>query len=108
MPGTVVDMTDVRVSVRELLHSSREVLARVERGERVHLTRRGQVVAVITRPAPDELAMDQLVEAGEIPAGWRDRQVALRRTLDGLPARTAEAGPPASTEALLADRYDER
>lgn len=51
--------------------------------------------------------MDQLVEAGEIAAGWRDRQVALRHTLEALPARTAAVGPASSTEALSADRYDE-
>lgn len=108
MRGSLVDMDVVRVSVRELLHSSREVLARVERGERLQITRRGRVVAVISPPAPDEVAMDGLVEAGEIPPGWRDRQAALRRTLDRLPARTAPAGPPTGTEELVADRYDER
>jgi prevent-host-death family protein len=100
-------MDVVRVSVRELLHHSREVLARVEQGDRLQITRRGRVVAVLAPPAPDEVAMDQLVAAGEIDPDWRDRQAELRRTLDRLPARSAAPGSSAGTDALIANR-DER
>lgn len=100
-------MDSLQVTVRDLLRNSRAVLARVEQGERLQITRRGKVVAVITSPSPDEVAMDRLVADGEVQPGWRDRQAALRRTLDRLPARTAPAGPPVGTDALLADRYDE-
>lgn len=104
----MADMVAARVTLRELLHNSRQVLARVEAGERVELTRRGRVVAVLTAPDPAELAMDQLVQAGQLRPGWRDRQARLRQALLRSPVRTAAPGLPTSTAALLSDRYDER
>lgn len=101
-------MGTARVPIRELVHRSREVLQRVESGERVEITRRGRVVAVMTAPDPDEVAMDELVAANQVRPGWRERQARLRQTLNELPARTAPSGPAASTAALLTDRYDER
>ena len=88
-------MSIVRVTMRELLHNSRAVLAQVESGERVQITRRGRVVAVLSPPDASAAGMDDLVEAGHIAPGWRDRQDRLR---------TAPPGPASATEALLADR----
>ena len=101
-------MSVARVPIRELIHRSREVLQRVEAGERVEITRHGRVVAVMTAPDPDEVVMDELVATRQVRPGWRERQTRLRQTLKMLPARTALPGPPESTAALLADRYDER
>jgi len=102
------NMSVIRVTVRDLLHNSRTVLAQVQAGQRIELTRRGRVVAVLTAPEPAELAMDELVETGHLRPGWRDRQARLRQTLLGLPARTEPPGRATSTAALLADRYDEQ
>lgn len=104
----MTDMSAARVPIRELVHRSREVLERVAAGERVEITRRGRVVAVMTAPDPDEVAMDELVATSQVRPGWRERQARLRQTLKDLPARTAPPGPSTSTAALLADRYDER
>lgn len=101
-------MSTARVPIRDLVHRSREVLQRVESGERVEITRRGRVVAVLTAPDPDEVTMDELVATNQVRPGWRERQARLRQTLQELPARTASPGPSMSTAALLADRYDER
>lgn len=105
---SMVAMGAARVPIRELVHHSREVLQRVESGERVEITRRGRVVAVMTAPDPDEVTMDELVATNQVRPGWRERQARLRQTLNELPARAAPPGPPASTAALLTDRYDER
>ena len=60
------NMSVIRVTVRDLLHNSRTVLAQVQAGQRIELTRRGRVVAVLTAPEPAELAMDELVETGHL------------------------------------------
>lgn len=96
-----------QVPMRQLLHDVKSVIERVNRGERVQITRNGKVVLVATAPDPDEQALDELVAAGDISADWRDQQAGLRRLLSGLPGVTAPAGPPLATEALLADRYED-
>lgn len=82
------------------------MLGLVESGKRVEITRRGKVVAVIVPPDPDETAIEELVAAGHAPADWRDKQAALRRRLHTLPVRSMQAGPPAGSGAILADREE--
>lgn len=65
-----------QVPVRELNQHTAEVLARVEAGEQVRVTRNGVPIAVIHPIQPDPLAA--LVASGEVrPAtrGWRDLPV---------------------------------
>ncbi|MBP2474123.1 antitoxin (DNA-binding transcriptional repressor) of toxin-antitoxin stability system [Crossiella equi] len=96
----------VQVPVGTLLHDWPAVLGRVTGGERVQVTRNGKVVAVLTAPDADEVALDELVAAGEVAADWRERQTALRGLLRTLPARTAEPGEDTASAAVLADRED--
>lgn len=53
-----------RVPVRELNQHTADVLARVERGERVEITRNGTAVAIIEPVQPNPLAV--LIESGEL------------------------------------------
>lgn len=95
-----------RISVTRLIHESQAVLGLVESGRRVEITRHGRVVAVISPPDPDELALDELAAAGQVPADWRNRQASLRHVLRSLPVRDAPAGQPVGSAAIIADRED--
>lgn len=78
-------------SVRELQHGLAAVLARVERGDTVTVTRRGKVVARIVPPV-----------ASRGPVRWPDSMARMKRIFpDGVPA-----GPPPS--ALVRADRDER
>jgi antitoxin (DNA-binding transcriptional repressor) of toxin-antitoxin stability system len=93
-----------RIPVGQLIHDHKRVFGLVELGHRVEITNRGKVIAIITAPDPDEVALDELAAAGAVPADWRDRQAALRRTLATLPVRTAAPGPPIGSAGIIADR----
>jgi prevent-host-death family protein len=78
-------------SVRELQHGLAAVLARVERGDTVTVTRRGKVVACIVPPA-----------ASPSKVCWPDSMARMKRLFpDGTPLG------PAPSVLLRADR-DER
>jgi antitoxin (DNA-binding transcriptional repressor) of toxin-antitoxin stability system len=56
------------------------VIAEVEAGKRVEITRNGRLVAVLTAPDPDDAAWERLVSSGAVDpaadrlgglAGWR-------------------------------------
>ncbi|MCO1582285.1 MULTISPECIES: type II toxin-antitoxin system Phd/YefM family antitoxin [unclassified Crossiella] len=96
----------IQVPVGTLLHDWPSVLGRITEGERVQVTRNGKVVAVLTAPDPDEVALDELAASGQVAADWRDRQNTLRGLLRTLPARTARAGDDRGSAAVLADRED--
>jgi prevent-host-death family protein len=102
--GEVVDNAPQRVTVNKLIHEHRAVLDMVSRGERVEITRRGEVVAVIVPPDRSEILLDRLASEGKVPADWRQRQHRLRERLRQRPMALREPGPPIGSEALLADR----
>jgi prevent-host-death family protein len=84
-----------QVPIRELNQHTADVLARVEMGERVAITRNGRRVAIIEPAEPDPLA--GLIEAGQ-----------LRPAEGPLPVVSAtEAAAPGSVglDAVLAERY---
>lgn len=54
------------VSVREFSYNPSAIFARVERGERVEVTRRGTVIAVLVPPPRARSRYDELVAAGTI------------------------------------------
>lgn len=89
------------VGLRELRHRTREVLARVERGEAIDVTDYGRLVARIV-PVADRTPTDfyqHLVDAGRIR---RARRPGFRP-----PMRQGD-GTDSLAEALEADRQDER
>lgn len=97
-------MSVVRVTVAKLIHESRTVLGMAEAGERVEITRHGRVIAVLTAPDASETAVQELVDAGQVAPDWRERQAELRTMLRSVPAVTSPPGPPAGSDAILADR----
>ncbi|MCK2241088.1 MULTISPECIES: type II toxin-antitoxin system Phd/YefM family antitoxin [unclassified Crossiella] len=96
----------IQVPVGTLLHDWPSVLGRITDGERVQVTRNGKVVAVLTAPDPNEVALDELAASGQVAADWRERQSTLRGLLRTLPARTAKPGDDRGSAAVLADRED--
>lgn len=87
-----------QVPIRELNQHTAEVLARVELGERLEITRNGTPVAIIEPAEPDPLNV--LVESGE-----------LRRAVGVLAVFSqSEAGAEDSVglDAVVADRYGDR
>jgi prevent-host-death family protein len=84
-----------QVPIRELNQHTAEVLARVELGERVEITRNGVLVAILEPAQPSPLR--DLIESG-----------ALRPALAALPLfSTADEAmaDSAGLEAVLEDRY---
>lgn len=93
MRSTIHPMRQIRV--RELNQHTAEVLARVEMGERVEITRNGTPVAIMEPVQPDPLS--GLLESGELrPARGR---------LPLLPASEPPAADSAGLQAVLEDRY---
>lgn len=87
-----------QVSVRELNQHTADVLARVEMGERVEITRNGKRVAIIEPAQPDPLS--GLIGSGQLhPA---------RGPLPLRAERGEEAADSAGLDAILEDRYGDR
>jgi prevent-host-death family protein len=86
----------VRVPIRRLQQHASEVIAQVEAGARVEITRNGVLVAVLSPPDPEEAAWERLVASGAVDAaedrvgglaGWRTpRGTASNRLSDALHA----------------------
>ncbi len=86
-----------QVPVRELNQHTADVLARVEMGERVEITRNGTPVAIIEPVQPN--AARRLIESGELrPA---------RGPLPLLSPGEAAASDSAGVDAILDERYGE-
>lgn len=84
-----------QIPVRELNQHTAAVLARVEMGERIEITRNGKPVAIIEPAQPDPLGA--LIGSGELrPAQGR---------LPLLPASDVPASDAAGLEAVLRDRH---
>ena len=84
-----------RVPVRELNQHTADVLALVERGERIEITRNGHRVAVIEPAQPDPLG--GLIEAGQLrPA---------RGTLPLFDDSDQPSDDETGLHAVLDDRY---
>ena len=84
-----------QVPVRELNQHTADVLARVEMGERVEITRNGIRVAIIEPAQPNPLS--ELIESGEL----RPAQCALPLFSPADEAATDSAG----LDAVMEDRY---
>jgi prevent-host-death family protein len=58
----------VRVPIRRLQQNASEVVAQVEAGATVEITRNGVLVAVLTPPDPEDAAWERLVASGAVEA----------------------------------------
>jgi prevent-host-death family protein len=85
-----------QVPVRELNQRTAEVLARVELGERLEVTRNGAPIAIIEPAQPNPLS--ELIESGELQPA--------RGALPLFTASDAAADDSAGVDAIVADRYD--
>lgn len=84
-----------QVPVRELNQHTADVLARVERGERVEITRNGVRIAILEPAHPNPLS--ELIASGEVrPA---------RGGLPLLPPGAGAVADSAGLDAVLEDRY---
>src|SRR5256885_16440631 len=103
-----------RVPIRRLQQHASELIARVEAGERVEITRNGRLVAVLSAPDPEEAAWERLVAEGAVdpgsdrrggPSDWRNPPGAPGTKLSPAPGdpRAAQAhrrtSPPPRTWA---------
>lgn len=86
-----------QIPVRELNQHTADVLARVEMGERVEITRNGTPVAIIEPARPNPLS--GLIESGEFRPAYG--------ALPLLPAAGSTMPDSAGLEAILDDRYGE-
>lgn len=84
-----------QVPVRELNQHTANVLARVERGERIEITRNGVRVAIIEPAEPNPFS--ELIESGEFRPARGD--LPLLSPADGVAADSA------GLDAVLEDRY---
>jgi prevent-host-death family protein len=90
-----------RVPIRRLQQHASELIALVEAGERVEITRNGRLVAVLSAPDPEEAAWERLVAEGAVdPDADRRGGLAGWRTPRGAPTTKL-------TEALEQLRADE-
>lgn len=90
-----------RVPIRRLQQHASELIALVESGERVEITRNGRLVAVLSPPDPEETAWERLVTEGAVaPDADRRGSLAGWRTPRGAPSAKL-------TEALERLRDDE-
>jgi prevent-host-death family protein len=83
------------MGIRELRDNFTEVVRRVQRGERIEVTRDGVPVALISPVLTDRI--ERLVTGGEVT-----RPVPLARPIELLPV----TGPMTATEALEEDRAE--
>ena len=84
-----------RVPLRELNQHTAEVIARVEMGERVEITRNGTRVAIIEPAQPHPLG--PLIESGDL--------VPARGQLPTISVKDEIAQDSAGLDAVIEDRY---
>ncbi len=91
----------VRVPIRRLQQHASELIAQVQAGRRVEITRNGRLVAVLSAPDPEQAAWERLVERGAVDPA-QDR-------LGGLADWPVPRGTPSNrlSDALAAQRDEE-
>lgn len=70
-----------RIGVRELRQNASRYLQMVKNGEKVEVTERGELVALLVPPNPALTARDQLVAAGRLIPAKGQLLLPIRRTL---------------------------
>lgn len=89
----------IRIGVRELRQHASRYLERVKVGERIEVTERGQLIALLVAPDPARSARDRLIEAGGATAASQSFS---------LPARVALPAGELAPSAVLQKLRDER
>lgn len=98
----MVHMTvTVRAPIRRLQQHASELIAEVEAGHHVEITRNRRVVALLVPPDPEQATWEELVATGAVdPATDRIGGLATWHTPRGTPSDTL-------TDALVALRDEE-
>ncbi len=100
-------MTSVTVTVSDLIHHTKRVFEQLKTEDRLVIMRNGEVAGILTAPDPDDVLLDKMAAAGEVPVDWRERQARLRELLSAGPLLPAEPGKPSLSETLTAMRDEE-
>lgn len=93
-----------RVPVRQLQRHASELLDRVAAGERIEITRNGELVAIVCPPDPKQKVIEELLAEGFLTPEELNKPGLAGWTTPGEPL------PPGSktlTEALLEMREEE-
>ncbi|MGH7609294.1 MAG: type II toxin-antitoxin system Phd/YefM family antitoxin [Candidatus Dormibacteria bacterium] len=89
----------IRIGVRELRQHASRYLDRVKAGERIEVTERGRLVALLVSPDPGRSARDRLILEGRlVPASQPFT----------LPSRLGPADPHSGASSALEDLREER
>ncbi|WNV92037.1 type II toxin-antitoxin system prevent-host-death family antitoxin [Umezawaea sp. Da 62-37] len=88
-------MEIARITAHDLVNNTAEVLARVEAGEAIEVTRDGVPVALLTQ-SPATAMTEGLIRAGLLESDWRERQRLTLRRLRGKVRPSAPGGALAS------------
>jgi prevent-host-death family protein len=91
-----------RIGVRELRQHASRYLALVKAGQSVEVTERGELIAVLSPPAPARTAAERLIAEGRL----RPPQDPAGRLWDVEPVELPAGAP--STADVLADLREER
>jgi prevent-host-death family protein len=100
------DVSDQRISIRELQRNAADVLDRARQGESFVVTRRGETVARILPPDAAEEAVAQAIADGVLDPAVLD-SLPLAEDLPG-PREASPPGTRLGSEAILAMREDDR
>ena len=101
------------VTDEELARDTAHILARVAAGEPIEITHDGRRFAILLPIDPVEAKTQELIEAGILPADWREQQQSLflqlreRHTAAQAPA-TRQSEQKLASEVLIEMRNEER
>ncbi len=101
-------MSTVRIPWRDLQQKPDGVLATLKAGNRVEVTRRGVPVAVMTAPDPEEVTLDALAVAGDIPSDWRECHDRFMTRVQRGPQSNLPTGSPSASETVIVLRDQSR
>ncbi|MGH3545783.1 MAG: hypothetical protein ACRDPW_07650 [Mycobacteriales bacterium] len=100
-------MTTATVTVSDLIHHTKQVFEKLKTENQLTIMRNGEVAGILTAPDPDDVLLDKMAAAGEVPTDWRERQARLRELLRAGPLLKADLGKPSLSETLTAMRDEE-
>lgn len=100
-------MTSATVTVSDLIHHTKRVFEQLKTEDRLVIMRNGEVAGILTAPDPDDVLLDKMAAAGEVPTDWRERQARLRELLRQRPSYRTPPGEPTVSEVLAAMREEE-
>jgi prevent-host-death family protein len=96
-----------QITARELSRNTAHVLARVEEGETIGVTRNGETVAMLSPPDIEEITVRRLIRTGVLPPDWREQQAELRQFLRDYEPPPTPPGQRPLSELLIEMRDEE-